>query len=167
MTRPKGSGRRVILHLTYGEHSVNNHTDRNLCDGVPFKFSLPMLDALIPTLQHFGSEARIFKVDTARSFRHIPVDPGDAIHLGMRWRGKYYMDKFLAFGAVHGTGIFQRITDFIGYILAKQQICVFNYIDDIYACCHASVAEQAFYSLTSVITAVGLPMNPQKVFRPN
>ena len=84
----------------------------------------------------------------------------------MKWRGKYYVDKFLAFGAVHGTAIFQRITDFIRFILVKLGICVFNYIDDIYACCHVDKAEHAFESLTSVITNIGLPMNSQKVFSP-
>ena len=166
MTRPKGTGRRVILDLTYGDHSVNNHTDRTCYDGMSFKLTLPTLDALIPTLQSLGSEARVFKIDVARAFRHVPIDPGDAIHLGMKWRNKYYIDKFLAFGAVHGTAIFQRITDFIRFILAKQGIHVFNYIDDIYACCHVDTAEHAFQSLISVITEVGLPMNPQKVFSP-
>ena len=90
----------------------------------------------------------------------------DAIHLGMTWRNKYYVVKFLAFWAVHRTAIFQRITDFIRFILAKQGICIFNYIDDIHACCHIDTAEHAFQSLNSVITEVGLPMNPQKVFFP-
>ena len=90
----------------------------------------------------FGQQWTCFQSRYSCAFPHVPVHPGDAIHLGMKWRGKYYVDKFLAFGAVHGTGIFQRITDFIGYILAKQHICVFNYIDDIYACCHVNGAEQ-------------------------
>ena len=151
MTRPKGAGRRVILDLTYGDHTFNNYTDRDRYDGSTFKWTLPTLDSLIATLQRLGSETLIFKVDIACAFCHVPVDPGDAIHLDMKWRGKYYIDKFLAFGAVHGAGIFQRITNFIRYILAKQHICVFNYIDDIYACCYESVADQAFHSVTSVI----------------
>ena len=69
------------------------------------------------------------------------MDPGDAIHL-IKWRGKFYVEKFLAFGAVHGTGIFQHITDFIRYILAKQGFVVFNYIDDIYGCYHVDQAPQ-------------------------
>ena len=50
MTRLKGAGRQVILDLTYGDHSVNNHTDRSCYDGVPFNLNLPTLDALVPTL---------------------------------------------------------------------------------------------------------------------
>ena len=90
---------------------------RDVYGEIPFKLTLPSLDSLFPTFQYLGYNAQIFKVDTLRAFRNLPVDPGDAIHLGMKWRDKFYVDKFLAFGAVHGTGIFQRITDFIRYIL--------------------------------------------------
>ena len=76
------------------------------------------------------------------------------------------MDKFLAFGAVHGTGLFQHITDFIRYILTKQGFVVFNYIDDIYVCCHVDQASYIFKALTQFISAVGLPINPDKVFPP-
>ena len=123
------------------------HTARDVFDEVPFKLTLSSLDNLLPTLQCLGSNAHVFKVDISRAFRNVPVDPADAIHLGMKWRGKFYVDKFLAFWAVHGTGIFQHITDFIRYILAKQGFVVFNYIDDIYACCHVDESSQAFKAL--------------------
>ena len=84
MTRPKGVGRGVILDLTYDDYSVNNYTDRDHYDGSTFKLTLPTLDSLIPTLQRLGSEARIFKVDIACAFCHVPVIPGEAIHCGMK-----------------------------------------------------------------------------------
>ena len=64
------------------------------------------------------------------------------------------------------TAIFECITNFIRFILAKQGIRIFNYIDDIYACCHKDVAQRAFEALTLVIQQVGLPINPAKVFPP-
>ena len=166
MSRPKGTGRRVILDLSYGDNSVNTHTMRDVYDGVPFKLFFPSLDDLLPTLQSFGENARIFKVDISRAFRNVPVDPGNAIHLGIKWHDKFYIDKFLAFRAVHGTAIFQRITDFIRFILAKQGFVVLNYIDDIYACCHFDKARGAFEAFNDVIREVGLPINPQKAFAP-
>ena len=166
MTRPKGSGRRVILDLSYGEGSVNNATNRDLCDDKPFKLKLPSLDQLIPILEELGSEARLWKIDISRAFRNVRIDPWDAIHLGMMWQDKYYIDKNLAFGAIHGTAIFERITNLIRFILAKQGIKIFNYIDDIYACGHENVADEAFRALTLVIERVGLPINASKVFPP-
>ena len=101
-----------------------------------------------------------------RAFRNVPIDPRDSIHMGMKWKNHYYVEKFLAFGAVHGTGIFQRIIDFVRFILAQEGTTVYNYIDDIYACCHKDHADFAFRKLREVIANIGLPMNPDKVFPP-
>ena len=133
MTRHKGSVRRVILDLTYGDFSVNKATCKETYDGTPFTLKLPKLDDLVPTLMDLGDDARLLKADISRAFRNVRIDPGDALHLGIFWKGKYYLDKNLAFGAVHGTAIFERITDFVRYILAKRGFKVYNYIDDLYA----------------------------------
>ena len=147
MTRPKGSGRRIILDLSYGEGSVNKATDRDLFDGKPFKLKLPSLDALLTILERLGPDARLWKVDISRAFRNVRVDPRDAIHLGIMWQGQCYIDKNLTFGALHGTAIFECITNFIRFILAKQGIQILNYIDDIYVCCHKDVPQQGFEAL--------------------
>ena len=108
----------------------------------------------------------MFKVDISRAFHNIPVDPADAIHLGIKWNDRFYTDKHLAFGAVHGTAIFERVSNFICFILAQHGFQVWNYIDDIYACCHVDVAQEAFDTLLEVIRNIGLPINDSKVFSP-
>ena len=113
-----------------------------------------------------GTDAHVFKVDISRAFRNVLIDPADAIHLGIKWQEKFYLDKNLAFGAVHGTAIFERISNFIRFILANKGIQVWNYIDDIYACCHKDKADEAFHTLLQVINSIGLPVNPKKVFQP-
>ena len=144
MTRPKGEGRRVILDLSYGENSVNNATERHQFDGENFKLTLPSLNNLLPALRDLGANGRLYKIDISRGFRNVPIDPRDSIHMGMKWKNQYYVEKFLDFGAVHGTGIFQTIMDFVRFILAEEGITVYNFIDDIYACCHKDYAEFAF-----------------------
>ena len=52
------------------------------------------------------------------------------------------------------------------FILAKHGLIVRNYIDDIYACCHRECAQEAFNTLLAVIEAIGLSINPEKVFSP-
>ena len=49
---------------------------------------------------------------------------------------------------VHSIEIFQCITNFIRFIVAKEGITVVNYIDDIYACCYKDQADTAFKRLT-------------------
>ena len=166
LTRPKGKGRRVILDLSFGDYSVNGATCKEFYDNSSFSLKLPSLDNLVGTLQSLGIDARVFKVDISRAFRNVPIDPADAIHLGIKWQEKFYIDKNLAFGAVHGTAIFERISNFIRFILANKGIQVWNYIDDIYACCHKDEADEAFHTLLQVINSIGLPVNPKKVFQP-
>ena len=166
MTRPKGLGRRVILDLSFGEFSVNRATNKECYDGFPFTLKLPRLEALIPTLMALGKDARLLKLDISRAFRNVRIDPGDALHLGICWKGKFFLDKNLPFGAVHGTAIFERITDLIRYILAKRGFTIYNYIDDIYACCHKDKAQACFDTLVQVLTEIGLPINPKKLHPP-
>ena len=108
----------------------------------------------------------LFKVDVARAFRNVRIDPGDAIHLSIRWRDQYFLDKNLAFAAVHGTAIFQRITDLVRYLMAKQGFAVHNYIDNIYAVCHRDHVNEAYETLKKILTSMGLPLNLKKVFSP-
>ena len=93
MTRPKGSGRRVILDLSYEQEAVNNATNRDLFDDKSFKLKLPSLDQLIPILEELGPEAHLWKIDISRAFRNARIDPRDAIHLSIMWQNKYYIDK--------------------------------------------------------------------------
>ena len=93
MTHPKGSGRCVILDLSFGEHSVNKATARTQYDHTPFHLKLPNLDGLVDTLNALGNNARLFKVDISHGFRNVRIDPADAIHLGIKWDNKYYIDQ--------------------------------------------------------------------------
>ena len=70
------------------------------------------------------------------------VGPAVAIHLGIIWQSKYYIDKNLAFGAVHGMAIFERILNLSRFILAIQEFNILNYIDDIYSLCHKDKAQE-------------------------
>ena len=166
MTRPKGEGRRVILDLSFGSYSVNKNTDTSTYDGLPFKLTLPNLESILPQLEQLDQDAFLFKVDVTRAFRNVRIDPADAVHLGMRWKGRYFLHKNLAFGAIHGTAIFQRITDLVRFLMAKRGFKVHNYIDDIYGVCHRDQVDEAFQALKDILTNIRLPLNHNKVFSP-
>ena len=48
------------------------------------------------------------KMDIARTFQNICIDSMDVLKLGICHDDKYYINKSLAFGVVHGTAIFYR-----------------------------------------------------------
>ena len=72
----------------------------------------------------------------------------------------------LAFATASGTAIFQRISDAVRRILAKENIRVWNYIDDIFACLPASVADVGFRRIVELFKELGLPINPDKLVSP-
>ena len=86
--------------------------------------------------------------------------------MGIYWNGLYFLDKNLVFGAIHWTAIFECITDFVRFLMAKQGFLVHNYIDDIYACCHKDHAHRVFEMLKSILQRLGLPLNEKKVLAP-
>ena len=61
------------------------------------------------------------------------------------------MDKHLVFGAVfgavNGTMIFQMISDAIRHMLAKEEVVVWNYIDDIFATWEEEGSSEKFTTL--------------------
>ena len=105
LTRPKdGSDRRVILNLSYLRgKSVNDYIDRDSFDGNKFALKLPTIDDIVSAIDKVGEGALIAKIDVARAFRNLRVDPADALKFGIKWDNKYFLDKGITFGWVHGT----------------------------------------------------------------
>ena len=93
------------------------------------------------------------------------INQADAVDLGIKWKDKYYIDQTLAFGAIHGTAIFERITDFVRFLMAKKGFQIHNYVDDLHACCHENQAEIAFQTLPEILNQIGL-LTPQRFFPP-
>ena len=168
MTTPKDiDKRRIIVDLSYsGQDSVNGLIAKAYYDGRPFALTLPSLDYLIQDIINCPRNPRIMKIEIERAFRNVHLDPADVMKLGICHEGKYYIDKSLAFGAVHGTAIFQRITDAIRNILRSEGIIIWNYIDDLFACAEESEADYVFCRMYELIEQLGLPINPDKVVSP-
>ena len=90
----------------------------------------------------------------------------DAIKCGFQLDNKYYVDKCLVFGAVNGTAIFQRISDSIRFMLAKEGIVIWNCIDDMFAAVESVGGDGKFQKVHSLVTELGLPLNGDKVQAP-
>ena len=110
---------------------------------------------------------KLIKVDIARAFPNVRIDPGDALNLCIAHGGQYFLDNSLAFGPVHGTAICQRITDAIRRIMASTGIPIWNYIDDLFACIRAAEVDQAFACLKELVQDLGLPIKDDKLVSPS
>ena len=74
---------------------------RSVNDGInPEEFSLQYIkvDQIILMASKYGSGALMAKFDVEAAYRNIAVHPDDRFLLGMKWRGKYFVDLALPFG---------------------------------------------------------------------
>ena len=85
--------------------SVNDNVTRDKFDGTPFVLRFSTIDNSVDEMRQCEDPV-IFKVDIARAFRNLRVDPADALKLGIFWEGKYYIDGSAAFGWAHSSASF-------------------------------------------------------------
>ena len=164
LTRPKGqNNRRVILDLSYPKGlSLNDQVDRSRFDGDLFSLKFPSIDYIVKEICSHKNDVVISKIDVARAFRNLRVDPADAVKLGIRWGNDVYIDVAVAFGWVHGSAAFQRVSDAVTFIMAQHGIKMFAYIDDYIMASPRAYSDAEFQRLASLLTELGLPSNPDK-----
>jgi hypothetical protein len=131
-----------------------------------FTLKLPTVDSICTIINAFEVPIMLFKIDLARAFRQIPIDPLDVAYLGISWGGEIYVDTALPFGFRHGSAICQRITDAVRFILNKHNIQVINYIDDFIAIVPASRAFEMFELTKTILSDIGLVMSDTKTVKP-
>ena len=112
LTRPKDiTDRRIILNLSYPHgKSVNDFVDRDSFNGSKFILKLPTIDDIVSELNELGNGALLAKIDVARAFRNLRVDPADALKFGIKQDNELFLDSGIAFGWVHGTSAFQMVS---------------------------------------------------------
>ena len=152
VTRPKdGNKRRIILDLSYPKG--NDTVNRSYFDGYPFLLKFPTIDDIVNEITKDDCEKDLFKIDIARAFRNLRVDPADAFKFGIQWKGQYYLDVSMAF---------QMLSDAITYVMARQSFRIFVYIDDFVVVSPTHLSSEAFRALSDLIQKLGLPMNKDK-----
>ena len=168
LTRPKDNGkRRVILDLSFPRGaSVNDTVVREIFDGTPFTLKFPTVDDILQKVRSFEGRVLLSKIDVARAFRNLCVDPVDAFRFGIQWKDQYFLDVAAAFGWIYGTASFQMASDAILYIMRQETCALFAYIDDFIMVSTENDAEHHFQKIFNLFSQLGLPMNSDKVTPP-
>ena len=163
LTRPKDViKRRVILNLSHPNgSSVNEFVDSYRFDHRPFTLKLISIDDIVKEILDLN-DPMLFKIDVARAFRNLRVDPVDVLKLGMNWDDQYYLSSAVVFGWKHGTASFQLVADAICYIMAQEGCKVLAYVDDFLVVAERHMAEKFYNRLSELFTELGLPMNLDK-----
>lgn len=137
MTCPKkeSDNRRVIVDLSYPDgQAVNSGIDTADYLGSNISYTLPTISDLIAKLQQEGQGAHIWKADKARAYRQLRADPLDSPLLGIRHRGKVYIDRCPPFGCRSSSAACQRVANTLVYVMAAKQHHCLAYLDDFSGC---------------------------------
>jgi hypothetical protein len=141
-------------------------SQKNVYLETPFILKLSTVDTICEAISKFGCGVKLFKIDLARAFRQLHVDPFDTKFLGLHWWGEYFLDIALPFGYRNGTLACTRVTDLIRFILAKLGIFVLNYIDDIIGVVPDDVANVQFQVTLKVLHLLGFIISKYKTIPP-
>ena len=118
---------RLILDLSHPRgKSVNDGIEPELCS-----LSYTSVDHAVRVLLALGPRAHMAKFDIESAYRLIPVHPDDRPLLGMKWRGKLFIDSALPFGLRSAPKVFSAVADAIEWILKKHGVRhTLHYLDD-------------------------------------
>ena len=150
------------MDLSYPDGmSVNAGVDSDTYISTPFLLTLPTIDNITQKVRENGKGSLLYKIDLSRAFRHIKLDPKDYNLLGLFLGGIYY-DSCLPFGFKHCSGIFQRMSDAVRYIMSKLGFQVTNYIDDIIGHSVSSKANESFHTLYKLLSDLDFDISAKK-----
>ena len=169
LTREKSnaSHRRVIIDLSWPRHaSVNLSIDKSLYLATNFQLTFPMVDTITDAINDAGLGAFLYKVDISRAFRQVKIDPLDYDLLGLKWCDVMYFDTCLSFGSLHGTQIFQRLSDAVRFMMHREGYDVINYVDDFVGVGVPSVAQHSYDCLRKTLQSLGLDVSVKKLVAP-
>ena len=145
---------------------MNPHVDKNSFDEYPFTLKFPTVDHIARDILECTQDPVLFKVDVARAFRNLRMDPADSLKLGIKWKDAFFVDAGVAFGWTHGSAAFQILSDAIAFIMKKEGANLRCYIDDYIAVLPSTEADHIFQRLCALLDELGLPINYDKLTPP-
>ena len=156
---------RLILDLSFPQStSVNDGIDPARCS-----LSYASIDDAAHIIAQMGPNTLLAKIDIAKAYRNISVNPRDRILLGMSWNNNIFVDTALPFGLRSAPKIFCAISDTLEWILwCKGVSSCLHYIDDFITFGQAETTE-CKNNLDTIIKCcdeLGLPLATEKVEGP-
>lgn len=157
---------RMIHHLSYPEGgSVNDYIDPNLASVQYTSF-----DEAIAMMQRLGQNCKLFKMDLKNAFRNLPINPHDFHLLGFSFKGKFYFDKALVFGASISCSIFERFARFLEFAIKTKMSSgeLIHYLDDFLGGdTNHSTCKQNMQIFQQVMHELGVPLATEKTEGPS
>ena len=158
---------RLIVDLSSpGGASVNDGIDPQL-----FTLQYITVYQILRMVARYGPGALMAKFDVETAYRNIAIHPDDRFLLGLKWRGKFYVDLALPFGLCSAPFIFNSVADMVEWILLNSHHVsdLLHYLDDFITAGppQSSLCDQNLRSVITVCKRLGLPLHPNKCIGPS
>ena len=143
---------------------MNDGIEKELCS-----LKYVTVDEAVRAIRVTGSGAYLAKFDIESAYRLVPVHPDDRHLLGMRWKGKLYIDAALPFGLRSAPKIFNAVADTLQWIFEQNGIrAILHYLDDflIVGAPDSSECRRALATAISLCKVLGVPIAAHKTEGP-
>ena len=124
---------RLIVDLPHPRGAlVNDGIEWELCS---MKYTsvdeVVSMDEVVRMVVALGPGAQMAKFDIESAYRLILVHQDDRAMLGMKWRGKLYIDSVLPFGLRSAPKIFNAMADALQCVMEQHGVrAMVHYLDD-------------------------------------
>lgn len=145
--------------------SVNDGINRE-----DFTLQYVKVDDIVKMVSKLGPGARMAKFDVEAAYRNIPVHPADRHLLGMKWKGKYFVDLVLPFGLRSAPFIFNSVAAMVEWILTNNYAVsnLVHYLDDFIMAGppNSDACALDLSNACRICDQLGLPLHPDKCVGP-
>lgn len=164
---PKGdnAGWRLITHLSFPTgNSINE-----FIDPAESTVHYSSFDSVVQMLAKVGKGASIAKMDIKSAFRLLPINAGDFDLLGIKFEGKYYIDKCLPMGCSVSCKVFEEFATFLQWVVEQKTSLstIDHYLDDfIFAGKDFDTCSKLMETFKKVAKELGVPLAEDKSVGP-
>ena len=156
---------RLIFDLSYPRgSSINSGIDQEDSSVIYTNF-----DEVIKMVLKEGKGSYLIKTDIKSAFRLLPINPSDFDLLGMKFQGKYYVDKCLPFGLSVSCNLFEKFSCFLEWQIKQNAKTdnMIHYLDDFCGCDKEKSGAQSLLDKSlSTFDSLGVPTAPEKIEGP-
>ena len=80
------------------------------------------MDDVAAKVVRIGKGALMAKFDLKSAYRHVTVHQEDRWWLGMKWKGRLFVDTMLPFGLRSAPMIFNAVAEALVYIMRRRRV---------------------------------------------
>ena len=145
--------------------SINDLIDKDSCSLTYVK-----IDDAIKTIQHYGRNVLLCKVDISNAFKIMPIKDNQWPYFCVKWENKYYVYVCLVFGYRSSPKIFDTLSQALCWIATNNYgiETIFHLLDDILTVDEpdSCIGERTMALLTLIFGRLHIPLAQHKCTGP-